>query len=145
MEPNQRREGRVLRITIGNKNEWSDIGRKIMKFIAFKWHDFFFHKINQFYNVDNLESLKTYYIQNFNYIVWFTTHSLRIYKNLSVLILVCVIIHFKPIVHLLMNNLPSLFERKMSVDQIAQNYKLPYSQVLNYCGRWQKKNLIKKY
>ena len=47
--------------------------------------------------------------------------------------------------NLLMNNLPSLFERKMSVDQIAQNYKLPYSQVLNYCGRWQKKNLIKKY
>lgn len=47
--------------------------------------------------------------------------------------------------NLLMNNLPSLLERKMSVDQIAQNYKLPYSQVLNYCGRWQKKNLIKKY
>ena len=47
--------------------------------------------------------------------------------------------------NLLMNNLPSCFEKFMSVDQIALKHKLPYREVLKYCIKWKNKKLIKEY
>ena len=47
--------------------------------------------------------------------------------------------------NLLMNNLPSFLEKKISLNQMADHHKLPYKQVLSYCLKWENKKLIKKY
>lgn len=47
--------------------------------------------------------------------------------------------------NLLMNNLPSFLEKKISINQIADHHNLPYKQVLSYCLKWENKKLIKKY
>ena len=47
--------------------------------------------------------------------------------------------------NLLMNNLPSFLEKKMSVQEIALYHDLPYKEVLKYCKKWENKNLIERY
>ena len=47
--------------------------------------------------------------------------------------------------NLLMNNLPSFLEKKMSVQEIALYHNLPYREVLQYCVKWENKNLIERY
>ena len=47
--------------------------------------------------------------------------------------------------NLLMNNLPSFLDKKMTVEDIADYHKLPYQEVLTYCLKWESKNLIVRY
>ena len=46
--------------------------------------------------------------------------------------------------NILMNNLPNLFDRFFSVEQISKIYSLPKNEVLKYCLKWKNKNLLKK-
>lgn len=45
--------------------------------------------------------------------------------------------------NLLMNNLPNLLNNYFSAEQISKLYKLPKKEVLKYCLKWKRKNLLK--
>ena len=46
--------------------------------------------------------------------------------------------------NLLMNCLPNDIENSLSINEIAEKYKLPRKKILEYCNRWVKKGLLKK-